>query len=267
MLLNVSLMKSLNSRGYYLEKKIGQGSFGSVYQAFYRRRPYIKKKQKLACKTVNGSEASEIFLNKFLPREVEVLCLVKHQYIAEIHSILQCQDIAFIFMAFAENGDLLKYLTGNGKVDEPQSRIWFSQMVSAIKYLHSLHYAHRDIKCENILISKEMNIRITDFAYIAPEILQHLPYDPLISDVWALGIVLTIMLFNDFPFEFGKKSMFKVLKNIRQKNVCMDRKIATKLSADCLKTINKILEPNPTYRPSINEVAGMPFIIKNIIDI
>lgn len=68
-------------------------------------------------------------------------------------------------MRWAENGDLLDYVKKHGAVSEPQACLWFFQMVSAIKYMHSIDYAHRDLKCENILISKHMNIKVADFGF------------------------------------------------------------------------------------------------------
>lgn len=69
-------------------------------------------------------------------------------------------------MRWAENGDLLDYVKKHGAVSEPQACLWFFQMVSAIKYLHSKNYAHRDLKCENILISKHMNVKVADFGFV-----------------------------------------------------------------------------------------------------
>lgn len=84
---------------------------------------------------------------------------------------------------------------------------------------------NRDIKCENMLMDAEFNIKLSDFgfakghmkpkngqfpysetfcgsyAYASPEILKGMPYQPQQSDVWSMGIVLYAMVFGRLPFD------------------------------------------------------------------
>lgn len=155
---------ALERRGYGFGKKIGKGSYGNVIAAHYKD-PNNKGFVELACKCVDKSKAPKDFLEKFFPREIQVLTKISHPNIIGIHSILQSGQTVFIFMRWAENGDLLDHVKKHGAIVEPQANLWFYQMTRAIKYLHSLNYAHRDLKCENILISKHMNIKIADFGF------------------------------------------------------------------------------------------------------
>lgn len=127
--------------------------------------PDTGNKLDLACKYVDRSKAPKDFLEKFFPRELELLTKVSHTNIIGIHSILQSGNTIFIFMRYAENGDLLEYIKNHGAVGESQASLWFFQMVSAVRYLHSLGYAHRDLKCENVLISRHMNVKLADFGF------------------------------------------------------------------------------------------------------
>lgn len=155
---------ALVTRGYHFGKRIGKGSYGNVVTAQFHD-PSSDETVDLACKYVDKSKAPKDFLEKFFPRELRVLTKIHHPNIIGIHSILQSGNTVFIFMRWAENGDLLDYVKKNGAVPEDQARFWFFQMVSAIKYFHSLDFAHRDLKCENILISKHMNVKIADFGF------------------------------------------------------------------------------------------------------
>lgn len=69
----------------------------------------------------------------------------------------------WIFMRLAK-GNLLDYIDKNGVLPENRGLLWFSQMAEAVNYLHNtLSIAHRDLKCENILITENMNAKVSDF--------------------------------------------------------------------------------------------------------
>lgn len=157
-------LQALERRGYQFGTKIGKGSYGQVVRAEFTE-PDTGHHMNLACKYVNKKKAPKDFLVKFFPRELELLTKVSHPSIIGIHSILQSGDTIFIFMRYAENGDLLDYVKSHGAIPESQASLWFFQMVSAVRYLHSIGYAHRDLKCENVLISRHMNVKLADFGF------------------------------------------------------------------------------------------------------
>ncbi|CAB0008643.1 unnamed protein product [Nesidiocoris tenuis] len=108
------------------------------------------------------------------------------------------------------------------------------QLVDAVGYLHTREIAHRDLKCENIMLSDKDTIKIADFgfarwccdlvtrkrvlsdtfcgsaAYAAPEILQGIKYNPKMYDVWSLGCILFIMICGTMPFD--DKDIKKMMK-------------------------------------------------------
>lgn len=66
---------------------------------------------------------------------------------------------------FAESRDLLEHVVDKGPVAEERVRFWAWQLASALTYMHSLRIVHRDLKCENILLTAHYNIKITDFGF------------------------------------------------------------------------------------------------------
>lgn len=82
-----------------------------------------------------------------------------------MHSILKRGSKVFIFMKYADNGDLLDYLKMKGAIDEKQAKLWFKQIALGVQYLHSKNIAHRDLKCENILITRQFHVKLADFGF------------------------------------------------------------------------------------------------------
>lgn len=69
------------------------------------------------------------------------------------------------FARYAANGDLLEHIIKFGAIVEPQARFWARQIALAVQYLHKLQVAHRDLKCENVLITANRNVKLCDFGF------------------------------------------------------------------------------------------------------
>lgn len=272
---------ALKERGYVIGKKIGKGSYATVMSAEYRDND---KRFPLACKVVDKSRAPTDFRAKFLPRELEIITKLEHPNIIQIHSILQRGPKIFIFMRHAENGDLLNFIQSHGPLPEYQAKIWFNQMVKGIKYLHEIGIAHRDLKCENVLISKNMNVKIADFgfardcqdekgnqvlsktfcgsaAYAAPEVVSGKPYNPKMADIWSLGIILFIMLNASMPFD--DSNLHKLLRDQNASNYHFVNRVETKLSSKCKALVNMILDPNVDTRWTISQIEMSKWLKEN----
>ncbi|NXO05577.1 TSSK1 kinase, partial [Rhinopomastus cyanomelas] len=210
----------LGQKGYILGDTLGEGTYGKVKSAYSNHMTC-----NVAIKIINKKKISRDFLERFLPRELEDLRRLSHPSIVKTHEIFESFGKTYIVMELAEEGDLLNYISTRGAMEEDTACIMFQQLASAIKYCHDLDFAHRDLKCENILLSKDLNVKLADFsfskflsrdekqriilsntfcgaaAYTAPEVLEGIPYDPRISDIWSLGIILYTMVFALLPFD------------------------------------------------------------------
>lgn len=270
-----SEVNALEQRGYIIGKKIGQGSYATVHLADYVDLKAGQKKMSLACKIFDKEKAPRDFLEKFFPRELEILTQIENPNIIQVHSILQRGPRVFIFMRYADNGDMLDFIKKNGMVPEHQAKVWFKQMSSGVQYLHSRNIAHRDLKCENILLSRRYNVKIADFgfarycvdkegrrilsqtycgsaAYAAPEVVNGTPYNPKLADVWSLGIILYIMLNASMPFD--DSNLRKLLKDQTNRIWSFRSRVRDTVSSSVRSLVRRILEPDITQRYSLDRI-------------
>ncbi|XP_050362962.1 testis-specific serine/threonine-protein kinase 1-like [Nymphalis io] len=272
---------TLATRGYKMIKKVNEGSYAKVYLAEYRNPNKNYKLTVLACKVIDTNTAPKDFVKKFLPREIEMLIKLNHPHLVHTHSIFQRRFKYFIFMRYMEHGDLLEHVLQKGAVQEDQARIWTRQLALAIQYMHELEIAHRDIKCENVLLTANQNAKLSDFgfaricvdkslkdihsdtfcgslSYTAPEILQGSPYYPKPTDIWSLGIVIYVMLNRAMPFE--DKHIKQLYQAQINKNWRFRSRYIDTLSDNCKRLVTLMLEPNYRNRLKIDSILNSEWI-------
>ena len=102
----------------------------------------------------------ELCLSKFLPRELAILQKVSHPNLLHVFQIVETDLRCFIALEIAENGDLTEYINSRSYLAEPEARFLFKQMCGAISYCHSQDIVHRDLKCDNVMLSRTMDVKI-----------------------------------------------------------------------------------------------------------
>lgn len=92
---------------------------------------------------------------------------ISHPNIIKYYETIYAAESINIIMELVENNSLLEYLRAqpNKRVSEDNLRIIMTEIFKALAYLHSKNIVHRDIKLENILISKDMQIKLIDFGF------------------------------------------------------------------------------------------------------
>lgn len=271
---------SLASRGYKIMAKLGHGTYATVFLVDYKDAK-TNKEFKLACKSMDVSRMAEEFVNKFLPRELQILSKISHPNIIQIQSIFQRRTKFYVFMRYAENGDLLDFVVKKGALSEAQARVWFRQIVLAVHYLHEMEIAHRDLKCENVFITANYNIRLADFgfarysvdsqgnritsdtycgsvSYAAPEILRGLPYYPKVSDMWSVGVILYVMLNKSMPFD--DQNVRRLYEQQMSKKWRFRPKVINILSSECKSVASRLLEPDASKRITAEQAACSDWI-------
>nr|XP_013806034.1 PREDICTED: testis-specific serine/threonine-protein kinase 2 [Apteryx mantelli mantelli] len=267
---------ALEKRGYNLGVTLGEGSYGKVKAAYSDR-----LESNVAIKIIDKRRTPRDFLEKFLPREIAALKRMNHPSIVKTYEIFETKaGKVYIMMELGEKGDLLDYLKSTGAMKEDIARGKFQQLASAIKYCHDMDLAHRDLKCENILLDKDLNIKLSDFGfskpltrdengkitlsktfcgstiYAAPEVLQGIPCNPKICDIWSLGVILYIMVCALMPFD--DSNIRKMVWIQKQHRIHFPK--SRHLTAACKDLIYRMLQPDVSQRLNIDEVLSHPWL-------
>lgn len=114
----------------------------------------------MAVKILNKTAASKDYLKKFLPREIDILQRLNHSNIIRVYEVIETDRLVYFMMELGQNGDLLEYINARRSIPEAEAKYLFRQLVLGIQYLHRHNVVHRDLKCENIMLSKDMDVKI-----------------------------------------------------------------------------------------------------------
>ncbi|XP_021252596.1 serine/threonine-protein kinase Nek1 isoform X4 [Numida meleagris] len=259
---------------YIKVQKIGEGSFGKAI--------LVKDKensQQYVIKEINISKMSNKEREESR-REVAVLANMKHPNIVLYRESFEENGCLYIVMDYCEGGDLFKKINAQKGIlfSEDQILDWFVQICLALKHIHDRKILHRDIKSQNIFLTKDGTIQLGDFGiarvlnstvelartcigtpyYLSPEICQNRPYNNK-SDIWALGCVLYEMCTLKHAFEAGN------MKNLVLKIISGSfPPVSTHYSYDLRNLLSQLFKRNPRDRPSVNSILEKNFIAKRV---
>ena len=153
-------------------------------------------------------------------REAAIVTLLDHPYICAMRDVVRTSYHWYMLFEYVNGGQMLDYIISHGRLKEKQARKFGRQIASALDYCHRNSIVHRDLKIENILISKTGDIKIIDFGlsnlfsprnhlktfcgslyFAAPELLQARQYTGPEVDLWSFGIVLYVLVCGKVPFD------------------------------------------------------------------
>ncbi|XP_050409828.1 probable serine/threonine-protein kinase nek3 [Patella vulgata] len=194
---------------------LGSGTFGTAWLANIKssRKKCVLKEIKVSDMTKKGIDQAII--------EVTVLARCRHENIIRYLGAFIDDGCLFIAMEYAESGDLSKKIDDQKGTHFKEDLIltWFVQINMALAYIHSQNILHRDLKPQNIFVTKGDVLKLGDFGiarllndksdfamtvigtpyYLSPEICQNQPYNHK-SDIWALGCILYELCCLRVPF-------------------------------------------------------------------
>uniref|UniRef100_A0A7S3G4B8 non-specific serine/threonine protein kinase n=1 Tax=Palpitomonas bilix TaxID=652834 RepID=A0A7S3G4B8_9EUKA len=255
-------------------RQVGKGSYGSVYQVERKSDKKIYALKKVKLRNMSQKEKENSF------NEIRCLASMKHRNILGYYdAFMDGDENLCIITEFVNGGDLetrIKKLA-QAKSFFSENDIWniFIQMCDGVKALHSWNIIHRDLKCANVFLDADGTIRLGDFGvskvlskekwaktqigtpyYVSPEMWKNRPYD-MKSDIWSLGCILYEMTALHPPFRANDVNSLA-----RKAMGGMYPQIPYRYSSDLAATIKKLLDTNPSSRPNIDDVLGLPVIKK-----
>lgn len=194
---------------------IGRGGFGRVLLVRKRdtRKVYAMKVLKKSVIAARG----EI---EHTRTEKSVLSKIDHPFLAKLYWSFQTGENLYLVMDFINGGELFHHLSQQKRFTEERTKFYSAQIVAGLEYLHSNGIIYRDLKPENLLLSAEGNIIMTDFGlskeglqakdsrtatfcgtpeYLAPEVIKGEEYTKAI-DWWSVGTLIYEMMTGLPPF-------------------------------------------------------------------
>lgn len=213
---------------YEILEKIGSGGMSDVYKAkCHKLNRYVAIK-------VLKPEFSEDknFVSKFRA-EAQSAAGLMHANVVNVYDVGEENEIYYIVMELVEGITLKKYIEKKGKLGIREAVSVAIQVAQGIEAAHKHHIVHRDIKPQNIIISKEGKVKVTDFGiaraassntinsavmgsvhYVSPEQARG-GYSDEKSDIYSFGITLFEMLTGRVPFE-GDTTVAVALQHIQE---------------------------------------------------
>ena len=211
---------------FQMIRSLSSGAFGTVFLS--------KKKQTndlFAIKVMDKANLVTRKMTDFIMVERNVLTKADSDYLVRGMWTFQTEKYLYLVMEYMRGGDFNTQLNKYGKLNTEVTKFVIAHVVAGLEHLHSNGIIHRDLKPDNMLISADGHIKLTDFGlsyeadqdkgkkriigtadYIAPEVVSMQGTATFLVDYWAVGIILYECLTGKLPFNAQTEQ--EVFRNI-----------------------------------------------------
>ncbi len=285
--------KTFNLHDYSIEQRIYFGNFSEI--SIVKNK---KTNEKYALKSFQKEKIHQ--LNKemeILNEKNNIEKIQNHSNIVKYYGTTKDDFKIYILYEYINGENLQNIISNYGLKSEQEVKFYFIQILNSIKYLHSLNIAHRDIKPDNIIITKDKKkVKLIDFGsscelkelnyekeyeeikkkeknakktfkffigtpgFISPECI-HNKFSDKRSDYYSLGCLLYNLLIGFTPF-LGENT-FDILEKGSEGKFIYPNNI---LSKDAIDLINKLIVVDADLRLNINQMLSHPFLKKEFED-
>jgi serine/threonine protein kinase len=261
-------------------KFIGKGGFSSVYSMCNNDTKELFAGKFIlisSMKTYKTKErlGNEIRLHRSLSASDDSSKIVK------FINYFETDDYYVIVMELCENKSMRELIKARKNITEAEARYYLWQIVESLEYIHKNMILHHDLKLGNILLTKDLKIKICDFGlaeklgtttslttkmcgtpnYIAPEVIKKQAHS-YPADIWALGVLLYTFLIGTPPFETNSVQM--TYGRIKESLFYFPSSKSV-LSSDAKDLITKILKVDPDERLCLSQIKTHSFFKEYVL--
>lgn len=249
----------LISDRYEIVDKVGSGGMADVYKA-----KDLRLNRYVAIKILKQEYSNDAkFVAKFRA-EAQSVAGLSHPNIVNVYDVGEDDDLHYIVMELVEGITLKKFIEKKGSLDVNEAIGIGVQIAQGMEAAHDNHIIHRDIKPQNIIISKEGKVKVTDFGiakaatsntitsnamgsvhYISPEQARG-GYSDEKSDIYSLGVTMYEMLSGSVPFE-GDSTVTVALSHIQDDALPVDE-VVGQVPHSLSKIVQKCMQKKPEMR-------------------
>ena len=217
---------------YEILGRIGSGGMADVYKGKDH-----KLNRYVAVKVLKSDYRNdESFIKKFVS-EAQAAAGLMHPNVVNVYDVGQDRGLYYMVMELVEGITLKEYIEKKERLSAKEAISISIQMISGIQAAHNHHIIHRDIKPQNIIISKDGKVKVTDFgiarattstATISTNVMGSVHYTPpeqakggIVderSDIYSAGITMYEMVTGHVPFD-GDSTVSVALKHLKEKIV------------------------------------------------
>lgn len=262
---------------YDIISTIGRGGSGKVFlvRSKVDARQYALKQISVRTKT-NTKES--------VLKEAKILSRLKHPHIVTCcHSFFdKDEDNLYILQDYCDGGNLqdkiFEMKEKGERIKEQQIMQWFVQITMAVQHIHSNKILHRDLKTQNVFLTKRDLIKIGDFGiakvlentidmaetccgtpcYLSPELCQDVPYTSK-SDIWALGCLLYEVC--SLKPAFSASNLVSLFYKIVSGDI---EALPPGYSKEINDLILIMMSKPPDNRPSAGAMLNIPFVKEHL---
>lgn len=249
----------LISERYEILDKVGSGGMADVYKAKCHRLNRF-----VAIKVLKQEYSNDTkFVSKFRA-EAQSVAGLSHPNIVNVYDVGEDDGLYYIVMELVEGITLKRFIERKGKLAVKEAIGIAIQIAQGMEAAHENHIIHRDIKPQNIIISKEGKVKVTDFGiakaatsntitsnamgsvhYISPEQARG-GYSDEKSDIYSLGVTLYEMLSGHVPFS-GDTTVTVALAHIQEEAVPLTD-IDPEIPVSLERIVRKCMQKKPERR-------------------